>query len=530
MKIYQEKSETLSIVEKDENKHGTLLETMQTGYIVFNEEGKVLDANSEYVRLSGHHALSDIMGRSDLEWTAPRDLRRRMEAFQTCLNQEYIKDFEMHYVNPNGGLIPVEMNAMISYTPAGIRILSLCQDLSKYAQAEEILQISEQKCRVLINSANDAILLFDSRGQVIEVNKKAERMFGYTRQEFLKKHILQLHPESERQHECQALRGYQLARECNLFTKGVCVRSNDIFMLTASGETIPVDMSCSLIEYGGQKSLLKIIRDISKRRRAEIVLKQEHSLLAQRVKERTAELRIANEALEKANRLKNEFLSSVSHELRTPLNAILNISEGLLEQTHNILNDKQFKYLQVIRDSGGHLLSLINDILDLSKIEAGKVSLQIDKVNVPFICQASLNAIQQIAIKKQLEVVYSSELTSPYLSVDGRRLKQILTHLLDNAVKFTPQGGKIGLSVYYSYNDWVSFKVWDTGIGVAEEDIPHIFKPFAQVDGGLSRSHSGVGLGLTLVHRLVELHGGHITVVSALDKGSQFVVTFKNNP
>jgi signal transduction histidine kinase len=218
----------------------------------------------------------------------------------------------------------------------------------------------------------------------------------------------------------------------------------------------------------------------------------------------------------------------VSHELRTPLNAILNISEGLLEQTRNILNDKQFKYLQVIRESGEHLLSVISDILDLSKIEAGKVSLQIDKVNVEFICQTSLNTIRQTAIKKQLEVVYSSELTTPYLSVDGRRLKQILTHLLDNAVKFTPSGGKVGLSIYYSYNNWVNFKVWDTGIGIAEEDISQIFKPFIQMDGGLSRQYGGVGLGLTLVYRLVELHGGHITVESTLDEGSQFIVSFRN--
>jgi PAS domain S-box-containing protein len=529
MKHYKEKYEAPTSAEKGERRHGALLEIMQTGYVVFNEVGKVLDANSEYVRLSGHHTLSDIIGRSDLEWTAPRDLRRRMDAFQTCLDQEYIKDFEIHYVDSTGRLILVEMNAMISYTPAGIRILSLCQDISKYERIEEeVLNISEQKCRTLINNANDAILLFDSRGQVIEVNKKAEGMFGYTHQEFLKKHLLQLHPESERHQECQALRGYQLERVCNLFTKGVCVRSNDMLMLTEDGNTIPVDMSCSLIEYGGQKSLLKIIRDVSHRKREEIVLQQEHTLLTQRVKERTAELRVANEALEKANRLKNEFLSSVSHELRTPLNAILNISEGLLEQTRNILNDKQFKYLQVIRESGEHLLSVISDILDLSKIEAGKVSLQIDKVNIEFICQTSLNTIRQTAIKKQLEVVYSSELTTPYLSVDGRRLKQILTHLLDNAVKFTPSGGKVGLSIYYSYNNWVNFKVWDTGIGIAEEDISQIFKPFIQMDGGLSRQYGGVGLGLTLVYRLVELHGGHITVESTLDEGSQFIVSFRN--
>lgn len=514
--------------EENEKKCRTLLETMQkTGYVVFDSNGVVLDANSEYVRLSGHYSLSEIVGRHGLNWVAPCDLQRAIQAFQLCLTQEYIKDFEIHYIGTNGALVPVEINAMVSYTPAGVRILGLCRDLYKYVKTEGILQISEQRCRVLINNASDAILLLNSNGQVIEANKRAERLFGYPHSELLQKHLLQLHPESEQHQECRALDGYPLEKNCNLFTKGVCVRSNDISMLTKQGKTIPVDMSCSLIEYGGHKTLLKIIRDISKRKKAEVALQQEHALLMQQFKERTAELRVTNEALNRANRLKNEFLSSVSHELRTPLNAILNISEGLIEQTRSVLNAKQIRYLQVIRESGGHLLTIINDILDLSKIEAGHVVLQIDRVNIEILCQTSLTAIQKVASEKDLQVHYELNLETSYLAVDGRRLKQIIMNLLDNAVKFTPAGGKIGLSVYSSYNNQVNFKVWDTGIGIAAENIPHLFRPFVQLDGSLTRHYDGIGLGLAIVYRLVELHGGYITVNSEVGKGSEFIVTFK---
>jgi PAS domain S-box-containing protein len=272
-----------------------------------------------------------------------------------------------------------------------------------------------------------------------------------------------------------------------------------------------------------------IIQDVTERKRMEAELETERASLAWRVEERTAELSKANVKLAKANKLKNEFLANMSHELRTPLNSILGISEILVEEVYGILNEKQLNSLQTVRNSGIHLLSLINDILDLSKIEAGKVELQYEIVSISALCQASLLFIKELARKKRLKVKsqFDGELDSLY--ADQLRVKQILVNLLSNAVKFTPEEGEIALEVTSDIDEKrVHFSVTDTGIGIAQEDMPRLFRPFEQIDSGLARQYEGTGLGLALVRNLVELHGGCITLESQLGKGSRFTVTLPN--
>jgi PAS domain S-box-containing protein len=260
--------------------------------------------------------------------------------------------------------------------------------------------------------------------------------------------------------------------------------------------------------------------------------------LEERVAERTAELSgtaarllAANVDLEKAARLKDEFLASMSHELRTPLNAILVLSENLEENVYGPVTDKQFKSLKTIRESGQHLLALINDVLDLAKIGAGKVELVLDLVSVQDICKASLRLIGPAAAKKGLTTSLDLDPTVSTFTVDGRRLKQMLGNLLNNAVKFTPEGGAIGLEVAGDRrNGVVRFTVWDTGIGIAGEDTSRLFQPFIQLDARLSREYAGTGMGLNLVKRLVELHGGTVSVESALGKGSRFTVSLPWSP
>lgn len=239
-----------------------------------------------------------------------------------------------------------------------------------------------------------------------------------------------------------------------------------------------------------------------------------------------AQLRRAKEDAEEANRAKSEFLASVSHELRTPLNAILGLSEALQEQVYGDLNAKQHTSLHTIEESGRHLLSLINEILDLSKLSASKLEIDLVTSVLEPICQSSLRLVRQSAHQKRLTVSYTFDSSVTVAMLDERRLKQILVNLLGNAVKFTPDGKAIGLEVSGDIElRTLRFVVWDQGIGIAPQDTERIFQPFVQIDSTLARQYSGTGLGLALVQRLVELHGGSVRVESEQGQGSRFIVT-----
>jgi PAS domain S-box-containing protein len=271
--------------------------------------------------------------------------------------------------------------------------------------------------------------------------------------------------------------------------------------------------------------------DITERKQMESALAEEHNQLARRVEERTADLSRANSNLARALRVKDEFLANMSHELRTPLNAILGLSESLGEQVAGPLNEKQQKYLSTINESGHHLLSLINDILDLAKIEAGQITLDINRVDVNSVCQASLRMIKQLAQKKSQEVVFEIDPDLGLIQADERRLKQMIVNLLSNAVKFTPEFSRIGLEARGDRAaNRVIITVWDTGIGIKEEDLKRLFKPFVQLDSGLAREATGTGLGLALVAEMARLHGGSVTASSHPGQGSRFVVQLPWEP
>ncbi len=256
--------------------------------------------------------------------------------------------------------------------------------------------------------------------------------------------------------------------------------------------------------------------DITERKQMESTLAEERNQLARRVEERTADLSRANSNLARALRVKDEFLANMSHELRTPLNAILGLSESLGEQVAGPLNEKQQKYLSTINESGHHLLALINDILDLAKIEAGQITLDINKVDVNSVCQASLRMIKQLAQKKNQEVLFEIDSDLGLMWADERRLKQMIVNLLSNAVKFTPEYSRIGLEVHGDRAaNKVVITVWDTGIGIQEEDLQRLFKPFVQLDSGLAREATGTGLGLALVAQMARLHGGSVHALSS---------------
>jgi len=263
-------------------------------------------------------------------------------------------------------------------------------------------------------------------------------------------------------------------------------------------------------------------QEIINRKQVEISLQAERDALA----ERTAQLSQANVELAHAARLKDEFLANMSHELRSPLTAILGISQTFLEEFYGPLNDKQRKSIRTLEESGEHLLALINDILDLSKIEAEKLTLNLNTVSVNDVCQACLRMTKEAAFKKQIRVATTLDYAIDTIQADERRLKQILVNLLSNAVKFTPEGGSIRLEVNGDAEHGViDFSVRDTGYGIAKEDMKHLFEPFVQVGGTLNRAQEGTGLGLSLVYRLAEMHGGSVSVESLVDQGSCFTIS-----
>ena len=242
--------------------------------------------------------------------------------------------------------------------------------------------------------------------------------------------------------------------------------------------------------------------------------------------QRMDELRLANAELARASRIKDDFLSGMSHELRTPLNAILILTESLEEGVYGALNQNQLVTLRTISESGHHLLALINDILDLSKIEAGRFELNFSMVDLHALCQASMRMVKQQALLKRLKLELNLDLGVSQIRADERRLKQILVNLLSNAVKFTPDGGSIQLAIRGNVTArQLAISVHDTGIGIPPEKQALLFQPFTQLDSSLARKYDGTGLGLALVRRLTELHGGQVSLVSEPERGSCFTVT-----
>lgn len=258
-------------------------------------------------------------------------------------------------------------------------------------------------------------------------------------------------------------------------------------------------------------------------------MSQDLNRLYQEQESAALKLRSLNRELELANKAKSEFLATMSHELRTPLNAVIGFSEVLKERMFGDLNDKQAEYVQDIHASGHHLLSLINDILDLSKIEAGRMELELSRFDIGAAIDAAFTLVKERAARREVTLEQVVEPAIGAMIGDERKFKQILLNLLTNAIKFTPEGGVVRLSAL-SNEGRIVVSVSDTGIGIAEEDLERIFDEFQQARGGHARDVEGTGLGLSLTRRFVEMHGGGIEVSSELGEGSVFTFSLPREP
>lgn len=389
--------------------------------------------------------------------------------------------------------------------------------------ADRALQASEERFRQVVASISAHVYVTEvtQTGMLINhyISPNVQSLTGYDYARFLADHSFW--PRHVIYAEDRPLAEQQLAA-----LKTGQSSTTEYRLLRGDGRTIWVRDSGRVEQQGTSLMIYGVVSDITDRKKAEQALVYERGQLAKRVDERTSELSAANAKLARVARLKDEFLANMSHELRTPLNAILGMSEVLQSGVYGDLTPEQQNAAHHIEESGRHLLALITDILDLSKIEAEKLELDIGPVFLDLICESSLRMVTQIARKKRISI--SSEFDERVVSIqaDQRRLKQILVNLLSNAVKFTPEGGQIGLYVQGDREqELVRFIVWDTGIGITKENLGQLFRPFVQLDSKLSREHEGSGLGLSLVAKLAELHGGGVTVESEPGRGSRFTVS-----
>lgn len=504
-----------------EARKAAILESALDCIITIDHQGLILEFNPAAEAIFGY-SRADVLGREMAGLIIPPALRdQHRNGLKRYLRKKESailgKRIELRGLRSDGSEFPLELTIVRTTEDEPPVFTGFLHDITDRNRAEELLEVNERRFRALIENAPDGITLVDRKGIVTYVSPSIERILGYTQDEAFGRNALEfVHPE-DRSHLLR-----QLARLNHKVGQALAIYR----FKHKDGSWCWLESTLSLLNVKPAiEGIVFNYRDISERIQAEETIRQHAIDLQQRVKERTAQLNQTNMELERANRTKDEFLANMSHELRTPLNSILGLSESLLDQRRDALTGNQEKSLQIIEASGRHLLSLISDILDLSKIEAGKFDYYPQSVSVDELCRSSLAFIKNQAERKYIQVSYNNETSVREIFADPRRLKQILVNLLINAVKFTPEHGHVTLEVRTSAEqELIQISVIDTGIGIAPEDLQRLFTPFVQVDSSLTRQFEGTGLGLALAQKLTDLHGGSIAVESEVGKGSRFTI------
>ncbi|MEI7770229.1 MAG: ATP-binding protein [Chloroflexales bacterium] len=500
-------------VRQTESFYRALIEHAPDG-VVLIRDGEFAYLSPSAMRLFGY-SLSDMRTGSPVTMTHPDDLPYVTVALlQVLEDPSQVPMIQYRFKHKDGSWVWIESTISNLLPVAGVEALVInFHDISERRRAEDALRDREGILRAIIDNIPFEFWARDLEERCFMQNAALVQHWGS---------ILGQRPEdasvSPEDHAIwktnnrRALDGEVVHEEVAYRVGGQMRSYHSIVAPIRIGDTT--------------QGILGMNIDITERKQAEAALEAERALLSERVDARTADLRSANADLARAARLKDEFLANMSHDLRTPLNDILGRAELLEAEIYGPISPKQAEALRSIDASGRHLLAMITDILDLSKIEAGKLTLQLEAVDVRLVCQMSLHMVAESAFQKQIEFGLTLDDQIAVIAVDERRLKQILVNLLSNAVKFTPAGGKIGLEVAGdAQRQTITFTVWDTGIGIAEEQRERLFQPFTQIDSGLNRQYTGTGLGLSLVQRLTQAHGGSVALSSTPGQGSRFSVT-----
>ncbi|MBL8057885.1 MAG: response regulator [Anaerolineales bacterium] len=480
---------------------------------------RVTAINQASVPLLGGRDKADILHNLSLYFTAESsEVFRRELATLAHGGTSFRADIPVLNLAGEPRLLEISLRVMPGAEADLDQVLVSFIDITERQRAEAALRASTEQMQALVTSLDDLVFEFDAQGTYLNVWSGNDSLLAQPKADLLGRRIVDVLGEGPGRQYHDLIQRVLATGQPDSLEYELEVGAGPRWFL-ARVSPIPA-------AAGPTQAVSMLVRDITERKQAEQAIHQLNAELEQRVAQRTRDLSRANAELQRAARAKDEFLASMSHELRTPLNAILTLTEALEEGVYGPLGERQNKPLRLVAESGQHLLSLINDILDLAKIEAGKLEIQIAPVEAEALCQASLRLVRQQAHKKHLAVELNLDPGVRFLYADGRRLKQMLVNLLSNAVKFTPENGQIGLDVRAdAAAGAVHFTVWDTGIGIAPEEAGRLFQPFVQVDSGLDRQYGGSGLGLSLVYRMAELQGGSVALTSTLGQGSRFTIS-----
>jgi PAS domain S-box-containing protein len=383
------------------------------------------------------------------------------------------------------------------------------------AQQESSL---ESRFRKLLEAAPDAILEVNPEGQIILLNQAAERMFGYSRGELLGLNVENLVPAAMRGGHAQHRASYAKRPNTRPMGTGLELQGQ-----RKDGSLFPVEISLSPNWIEDSLHVIASVRDITERKSIEDRIRALREQYTAELTLKNEQLEVRNREVEQANRLKTEFLASMSHELRTPLHTIIGFSELLIEQLEGPLNEKQDRFVGHILQDARHLLELINEVLDISKIESGSLELKRESFDFSQCVEEVLAGIRHHAAAKNIALEDKNSFHGS-LCADRLRVKEILYNLLSNAVKFTPQAGHVWVEAFQE-GDTLHIAICDTGIGIPEKEHSSIFEKFYQVKENRAGGREGTGLGLPITKHLVELHGGSISVASRPGQGSSFRLT-----